>query len=209
MTDLVIDHIFKSVQGEGNLLGRRAIFVRLNGCNLSCSWCFQNTRKETMSSKEAASTIRSLSWAGQGPRINRVVITGGEPTLQDIIPLMTDLSVDKYLIQVETNGTCDNLDFTKWANWWTVAPKPGFFTLKNSWNPNNIQWADEMKFVVTPQLTINDILFYSENFRGEIYLIPQGNKKENVVNAVELQSYLEKEKNIRLGIQAHKVWNIK
>src|SRR5437764_321458 len=38
---LVVSEVFgPTAQGEGPALGRRCGFVRLGGCNLSCSWCF-------------------------------------------------------------------------------------------------------------------------------------------------------------------------
>lgn len=37
--NLNIKEIFYSLQGEGANTGIRAIFIRLAGCNLSCSYC--------------------------------------------------------------------------------------------------------------------------------------------------------------------------
>ena len=34
-----INEIFQSIQGEGFFSGVPAIFVRLQGCKVSCSWC--------------------------------------------------------------------------------------------------------------------------------------------------------------------------
>ena len=37
---LAVSEIFgPTLQGEGPSSGRRAMFLRLAGCNLSCSWC--------------------------------------------------------------------------------------------------------------------------------------------------------------------------
>lgn len=37
---LPVSEVFTSFQGEGPRAGRACTFVRLGGCNLSCSWCF-------------------------------------------------------------------------------------------------------------------------------------------------------------------------
>lgn len=36
---MLINEIYKSIQGEGKFIGTPSIFIRLSGCNLSCSWC--------------------------------------------------------------------------------------------------------------------------------------------------------------------------
>ena len=37
---LPVSEVFgPTIQGEGPHAGRRVYFVRLGGCNLSCSWC--------------------------------------------------------------------------------------------------------------------------------------------------------------------------
>jgi 7-carboxy-7-deazaguanine synthase len=37
--NLMIDEIFRSIQGETTTAGFVSLFVRLAGCNLSCSYC--------------------------------------------------------------------------------------------------------------------------------------------------------------------------
>ena len=34
-----VNEIFKSIEGEGLRTGLAAVFVRLHGCNLRCSYC--------------------------------------------------------------------------------------------------------------------------------------------------------------------------
>ena len=42
-----INEIFQSIQGEGYFTGQPAIFIRLQGCDVGCSWC--DTRHTSVS----------------------------------------------------------------------------------------------------------------------------------------------------------------
>lgn len=111
---LVVAEVFgPTVQGEGPSLGRRASFIRLGGCNLSCTWCDTpytwdadrfDLRTELARVPVDQLAVRTL--AG-GPGL--VVITGGEPLLHQTQPgwdaLLDTLTAADVDIEVETNGT--------------------------------------------------------------------------------------------------------
>ena len=69
---------FVSINGEGQHAGELAVFIRLRGCNLSCSYC--DTRwacsyeapAEEMTEQEIIDYVKSTG-------ISRVTLTGGEP----------------------------------------------------------------------------------------------------------------------------------
>src|SRR5512138_787280 len=93
-----VAEIFHSIQGEGPAMGRPAAFVRLAGCNLRCEGCDTNH-----------STWRNLSPEDVLGEVvgERVVITGGEPTLQreELSKLIDLLHKNDKEIHIETNGT--------------------------------------------------------------------------------------------------------
>lgn len=110
--ELRISEVFgPTVQGEGPNLGARCGFVRLYGCNLSCYACDSTYAwKDGERAIVPVSTI--LEWLGaMGAPVplGLVVITGGEPLLQQHKPgmkvLIRSLVDHGARVQVETNGT--------------------------------------------------------------------------------------------------------
>lgn len=100
---LEVHSIFLTIQGEGPFTGQRAVFVRLAGCNLRCPGCDTDyTSTRTLYSVE--DLILAVKAASNDVAM-LVVITGGEPFRQNLIPFTNHLLLHGYDIQVETNGT--------------------------------------------------------------------------------------------------------
>jgi 7-carboxy-7-deazaguanine synthase len=104
--NLMVNEIFKTIQGEGPDSGLPAVFLRLMGCNLRCFWC--DTEFETgrlWEIKELVDYLLSLF----GPVVDRkchlLVITGGEPLNQNILPLTAELNKLQIMVSIETAGT--------------------------------------------------------------------------------------------------------
>ncbi len=98
---LEVHSIFRTIQGEGPFTGERAIFIRLAGCNLQCPGCdteYTSQRTRMTPSQIAIEVISQLHDRGL------VVITGGEPTRQNIGPLCEELIECGYKVQIESNG---------------------------------------------------------------------------------------------------------
>lgn len=104
---LSVKNIFKTLQGEGPHVGVPAIFIRLGGCNLACSFCDTEFEEyKDISLTEVIGSIQNLSLNNQGVKsINLVVITGGEPFRQPINSLCCELLESGFQVQIETNGT--------------------------------------------------------------------------------------------------------
>ena len=109
---LRVQEIFATIQGEGPYAGCPATFVRLAGCNLRCSFCdtdFESNFDNIMTIEEVFSAIMAvipptrLGAFGSGKEL--VVITGGEPLLQNVVPLIRRLRLEGIRCQIETAGT--------------------------------------------------------------------------------------------------------
>lgn len=110
--DLVVSEVFgPTFQGEGPTLGRRAAFVRLGRCNLDCSFCdtpftWDWERYDPaveLSRRPVAAVVAEVEAMG----VDRVVVTGGEPLLQQrrLVPFLEACAARGWAVEVETNGT--------------------------------------------------------------------------------------------------------
>jgi len=113
--------IFRSLQGEGPAMGRPALFIRLSGCNLNCKGCDTDLKPSLdLSILELLKRIE-----GQG---KRVIITGGEPTLQmnELVDLICRLCSRGMEIHIESNGTnIIPLEILEKIHCAVVSPKKG------------------------------------------------------------------------------------
>jgi len=101
---LFIQEIFKSIQGEGPWVGKSVIFIRLQRCNLQCSWCDTEYTAGGIGVLSVKEILEDLAISFNA-NIRAIVITGGEPFAQNIAPLVNSLYDAGYEIQIETNGT--------------------------------------------------------------------------------------------------------
>ena len=109
---LLVTKIFGvTIQGEGPLAGTPALFIRLAGCNkgdkVSCPWCdtdFRFTNGTLMSSTEILTQLNKLFAGMHSNQTPLVVITGGEPMLQNITRFVEFLLRVGWLVQIESNG---------------------------------------------------------------------------------------------------------
>ena len=99
---LEVHHIFRTIQGEGPFTGERAIFIRLAGCNLQCPGC--DTEYTSQRTLMPVSTVCARIIAECPIESMLVVITGGEPTRQNLGPLCHKLIECRYKVQIESNG---------------------------------------------------------------------------------------------------------
>lgn len=136
-----VNEVFRSVQGEGTMTGVPATFIRLFGCNLRCPWC-DTPQNETDVFTADEQTL--ASWA-KAFGLKWVILTGGEPTIYDLDPLVQALSSQGHLVALETNGT-RGLGMSR-IDWVCVSPKLGVRG-GEAISRSTLGLADELKFVV-------------------------------------------------------------
>lgn len=108
---LLVRSVWFSIQGEGPFAGRPAVFIRLGGCNRGakkdCTYCdtdFRVSKSVAVSVEELRAKVIAFSPKDWQPGAKLVVITGGEPFLHDVNPLVEVLIAAGYIVQFESNG---------------------------------------------------------------------------------------------------------
>ena len=101
---MIINEIFKSIQGETSYAGLPCAFIRVTGCNLRCSYCDTTYAYEDGKEMSLSTILESIA----GFKTKIVCVTGGEPLSNKDTPLLIkDLLNRNYTVLVETNGSYD------------------------------------------------------------------------------------------------------
>lgn len=194
-TQYPIVEVFESIQGEGAFLGLGASFIRLAGCNLRCSWCDTKHSFDVQAASLLSVDAILGTWRFTQPL---VVITGGEPTLHDLGPLVRALKKLGKYVTLETNGTNPVPD--EWGlDWVTVSPKPGSNYAINC-------RADELKYVVDDDFEIGVIQTERVPLR-HIYLQVESGRPESAARAFTLVT-MNPDLHLRVGVQLHKILHV-
>jgi organic radical activating enzyme len=204
---LDVQRIFPTMQGEGPFAGIAAVFVRLGGCNLACSFC--DTEFETFSPMSIEAIVARVNALATDNRATLVVITGGEPLRQPIVPLCEQLLAIGYTVQVETNGTLyrplpDAVHII-------CSPKNpagnGYAPLRD----DVMRRANAIKFVVSAHVTgYNTVADVGQNHYGTPVYVQPMDEQDTTKNATNLRhaSQLAAQYGYKLSLQSHKIIGI-
>ncbi len=198
--------IFRSLQGEGVLIGTPTVFIRVQGCNLHCDWCDTDYARE--GGKEMS--VEQILHEVEEHKTQFVCLTGGEPLLQkDSVKLMNKLLEKLYHVTLETNGSL-SLENVPCAENMLISmdikcPSSGMQEKMQFDNIELLSPADQLKFIVAD----SEDLKYAENIikkydiKSTIIFTPVGGMElEPLADFV-----LRKKLNARVLPQLHKlIW---
>jgi 7-carboxy-7-deazaguanine synthase len=217
---LMVNEIFYTIQGEGPDSGRTAIFVRLSKCNLRCYFC--DTEFEKGEDMPVADVVMKVIELAGGVNVRLVVITGGEPLLQNIVPLVQRLNRLGFQCSVETAGTVYYPQLTdvfhplrhKAGNLMVCSPKtpkihPQIEELVGAWKyvvraGEGDQWGLPTKSTQVPGR--DSVVFFPHQPSVEIWVQPM-----DVQDGFENDDNLKWARDVclkhghRLGVQVHKL----
>ena len=208
-----VKEIYYTLQGEGHMTGRPAVFLRFAGCNLwsghekdrpsaICPFCdtdfvgMDGIGGGRFATPAELTNAVCEAWPSTASTRARpyVVCTGGEPLLQMDRILIQTLQSRGFEVAVETNGTLvppDGLD------WICVSPKAGA--------PLVLESGNELKLVF-PQLDAMPAEFEMLDF--EYFFLQPMDGPNLAANTQEALSYCLEHPQWRLSVQTHKVLDI-
>ncbi|UDQ97650.1 radical SAM protein [Lentisphaerota bacterium WC36G] len=209
-TALNVVEEFCSIQGESSYTGRLCYFIRLAGCNLSCSYCDTLYAKKANDGK--ITTIDEILQRVLKSKFQTVEITGGEPLLQTkpVIELCKKLLEHDITVLIETNGSISikNIpeDVVKIIDIKTPSSNEG-----KSFNINNVDYLakhDQIKFVIGSSADYDFAVSYIKKYSladkvNELLFSPMWTK----VEPSQIVEWLVKDniKNCRIQLQIHKI----
>lgn len=204
---------FVSINGEGIFAGQPAVFIRFQGCNLSCSFCDTAWANED----DAAFTFMTEGQIHDYIKetgIKNVTLTGGEPLLvPDLLQLLQLLAADQSLhIEIETNGSMALNSFAGISNppAFTMDYKLPGSLMEHKMLISNftlLTKKDTVKFVVGSTEDLNRakevIKAYDLTTKCHIYISPVFGK----IKLEEIVEYLIQNRmnGVTMQLQMHKV----
>ena len=209
-----VNEIFRSIEGEGIRAGVPAVFIRLFGCNLACSYCdsvyaCKGDSYVHLSISEILDRVRKVS---QGCK--QVTVTGGEPLIHPgIEKLLGALLREGYEVNVETNGSKDIICYPEYEDklFYTMDYKcssSGMNKFMNIERLNTLTSNDVLKFVVGSVDDLNEALSVIEQLESEpqIFFSPIFGK----IEAKDIVDYILQKRlyHCRVQLQLHKyIWD--
>ena len=152
-----ISEVFSSIQGEGTLIGRRQVFVRFSGCNLSCNYCDTSKSRDPLygdeiSTEELYKKVNGLLT----PDFHSISFTGGEPLLH-VIGVMEENNIGKVVVIRDNEPvgmiTPENISFA-----YVEDPETGVNVEKIYFLRNSEEGKSKKNVRMVSMLTAGDIM---------------------------------------------------
>lgn len=186
---------FYTIQGEGFHTGKAAYFIRLGGCDIGCRWC--DSKITWNAAVHGVRPIEEIVEKVLNTPAKSVVVTGGEPTLYNLVPLTSLLK--KYNVEtfLETSGA---YEISGDWDWICLSPKTNKSPL-----PASVLKADELKVII---YNFEDDIAWAEQQAQnakescKLYLQPEWSKFKQ--NKDKLVDYVKTNPRWELSLQTHK-----
>ena len=202
-TTLNITEIFYSLQGEAKEVGIPTVFVRLTGCPLRCNYC------DTAYAFKGNNPLSIESIMEQVAKYNTryVCVTGGEPMAQSNCLILLDTLIEAgYKVSMETSGSIDISPVNKKVSVVMDLKTPSSTEQSQNRYENIalLERKDQLKFVIASRPDFDWCCSILEDYDvlSDVLFSPVYES----LKPVDLADWiLEKQLNVRLQVQLHKL----
>ncbi|MDC3391808.1 7-carboxy-7-deazaguanine synthase QueE [Candidatus Thioglobus sp.] len=200
---LNITEIFYSLQGEAREVGIPTVFVRLTGCPLRCNYCdtaYAFKGNNPLSIEQILAEISKY-------KTHYICVTGGEPMAQSNCLVLLDTLIEKgYKVSMETSGSIDISKVNKNVSIVMDLKTPSS-TEQHQNRYENIallENKDQLKFVIALRSDFEWCCSILEDYEilSDVLFSPV---YESLKPAQLADWILEKQLNVRLQVQLHKI----
>lgn len=189
---------FYTVQGEGFHTGKAAYFIRIGGCDVGCSWC--DTKFSWNPGLHPLVPVEEIIGNAARYPAAAVVVTGGEPLMNDMGPLTRGLHDRGIKTFLETSGA---YPLTGEWDWICLSPK------KNMPPVGDIHLkAHELKVIISSEEDFPWALSHGSRVAGEcmLYLQPEWSVSKTMIPVIV--DFVKEHPAWNISIQAHKYMRI-
>ncbi len=189
---------FYTIQGEGSYQGNAAYFIRLGGCDVGCVWC--DVKESWPVDAHPNVSVESMALKAKQSGAPLAVITGGEPTMYDLLALTKELKSSGLRTHIETSGA-----YRLTGNWDWVCLSPKKFKAPHSsvyplahelkiivFNKSDFEWAEKEAAKVQESCVL--------------FLQPEWSKEKEMLPLII--EYVKNHPQWRISLQVHKYMNI-
>lgn len=193
----IMEHFF-TIQGEGTYSGRAAYFIRIAGCDVGCVWC--DVKESWDKDQHTTMTIKEIIEKVAESKTDFVVITGGEPAMYDLRPLVDQLKSLGITIAIETSG-CYPLQGD--VDWYCFSPKK----FKAPCDEAYLR-ANELKVIINHPSDLDWANKHAEKVLDscQLFLQPEWSNTEKLLPLII--SYVKGNLKWKISLQTHKYMNI-
>ena len=193
----IMEHFF-TIQGEGTYSGRAAYFIRIAGCDVGCVWC--DVKESWDKDQHTTMTIKEIIEKVTESKTDFVVITGGEPAMYDLRPLVDHLKSLGITIAIETSG-CYPLQGD--VDWYCFSPKK----FKAPCDEAYLR-ANELKVIISHPSDLEWANKHAEKVLDSchLFLQPEWSKTEKLLPLII--SYVKGNLKWKISLQTHKYMQI-
>jgi organic radical activating enzyme len=180
------------------MTGKPAYFIRVGGCDVGCHWC--DVKESWNPALHPLKSVDDVVKAALQFPAKDVVITGGEPTIYNMVYLTEQLTLQGKQVLLETSGA---YPLTGEWHWICLSPKKTAPPLHDIYAK-----AHELKVII---FNNNDFVWAEEHAAKvgdncRLYMQPEWSKSKEMLNAII--DYVQQHPRWNISLQTHKFMGI-